>query len=277
MNISPEIAREMLTHNIANNRCINHNRVNFYADMMKAGKFKLTPDPIAFTKNGGLFNGQHRLHSIIKSGITVQMLVAYDCPEDAFLYLDSGQPRSTQQAMTLKGTKITKDESSSLNFLIKRSHNTPYIRNDMVDSFFEQHFDSMQTAIRICKTGAHNPICKKAYVFAAVWCALMCGVPETILEKFCEVVNSGFYNSDEETAAIVFRKSLESYNSSLNYDIMRNHLFNMCQEAIYSFANRQSRRITWKDPKAVYYDGKLPEQIILGLDKTNNETQGARQ
>jgi hypothetical protein len=54
-------------------------------------------DPIAFTTNGELLNGQHRLTALIRSGVTLDMLVAYDVPEDLFDVIDTGRKRQAAQ------------------------------------------------------------------------------------------------------------------------------------------------------------------------------------
>jgi hypothetical protein len=92
--ITPEMAARWLEKNTANNRNVNGPTVDVYARDMRAGRWQLTPQGVAFNRTGELVDGQHRLHAIIKAGVAVEMVVAtgflveYDSP------LDQGRVRS---------------------------------------------------------------------------------------------------------------------------------------------------------------------------------------
>lgn len=75
-NITPEIAKEYLSHNSRNPRkTISRSVVRKYADDMANDLWTLNGDTIVFDADGFLKNGQHRLFAIIQSGKTVKMLV----------------------------------------------------------------------------------------------------------------------------------------------------------------------------------------------------------
>jgi len=91
--ISPEIAKAFLVTN-KNNRPLKSSRINLYAEQMRNGEWYLTEQGISFSKEGYLRNGQHRLHAIIKAGVSVKMSVIYDCEDSAFEMLDVGVNRT---------------------------------------------------------------------------------------------------------------------------------------------------------------------------------------
>jgi len=91
--ISPEIAKSFLATN-QNNRPLKSSRVSLYAEQMKNGEWYLTEQGISFGKDGNLRNGQHRLHAVVKSGVSVKMYVTYDCENSAFEMLDVGVNRT---------------------------------------------------------------------------------------------------------------------------------------------------------------------------------------
>jgi hypothetical protein len=74
VDITPAMAKAWLEHN-ANNRSLNQDWVDLLARAMREGKFDTTHQGIAFDADGNVIDGQHRLHAIIASGVTVRMLV----------------------------------------------------------------------------------------------------------------------------------------------------------------------------------------------------------
>lgn len=99
MQITPEIAKEMLEHN--RNRRVRDKHVANLAKMMERGKWVLSPDGISFDKAGNLINGQHRLMAVIKSGCTVMMVVTTGCDESAIGVIDQGKMRSKDDHMEM--------------------------------------------------------------------------------------------------------------------------------------------------------------------------------
>jgi len=102
--VTPEIAAGMLTHLVPERqRKLSLKVVENYSRMMKAGMWKLTHQGIGFDTNGELIDGQHRLHSVVKSGATVQMLVAREIEgENTIDALDRGEERRVGQQLQLR-------------------------------------------------------------------------------------------------------------------------------------------------------------------------------
>lgn len=100
--ITPDMAREYLKSNRMN-RPLNDKTVNFYAQEMRAGNWKLNGEAICFAKNGALLNGQHRLSAIVKSGRDIQTMVIRGCDESAFVTYDSGRLRQCSDIFAIKG------------------------------------------------------------------------------------------------------------------------------------------------------------------------------
>lgn len=100
--ITPDMAREYLKSN-SMNRPLNDKTVNFYAQEMRAGNWKLNGEAICFGKNGALLNGQHRLSAIVKSGKEIQTMVVRGCDENAFITYDSGRLRRISDIFSIEG------------------------------------------------------------------------------------------------------------------------------------------------------------------------------
>lgn len=100
--ITPSIAENMLLHN-HNNRALSMPRVRQYAEDMKAGRWKLNPNPISFDVKGNLIDGQTRLNAVILSGCTVQMIVSTGYPADTMEVIDFGKPRTASDILKIEG------------------------------------------------------------------------------------------------------------------------------------------------------------------------------
>lgn len=101
--ITPEIAKQYLARNVANNRSVSKSKVQDYVKKMRNGDWGESHQGMAFDVNGRLIDGQHRLHAIVASGITLVVLVARGSPCDTFLRIDQGAVRSTKDHLTIAG------------------------------------------------------------------------------------------------------------------------------------------------------------------------------
>lgn len=96
--VTPELAAEWLARPSTRQRTLSRNVVHGYGRAMAEGRWhEPSTDPIAFTSNGELLNGQHRLTALIRMGVTLEMLVAYDVPEELFDVIDTGRRRQAAQ------------------------------------------------------------------------------------------------------------------------------------------------------------------------------------
>lgn len=102
MMISPEDAKELLKYN-SSNRPVRQLRINRYARSMKMGRWIPSNDGICFSENGRLLNGQHRLEAVIRSGISIPLLIISGLDEKAFDIIDRGAVRSPSDLAAADG------------------------------------------------------------------------------------------------------------------------------------------------------------------------------
>lgn len=107
MIITPDMAREWLKRNIADNRSIKPRLVEQLARDIKAGKFILNGDPIRFTELGELIDGQHRLHACVRADTAFQSLVVQGVPRRAIGTIDIGAKRTFGDALTVGYGKVS--------------------------------------------------------------------------------------------------------------------------------------------------------------------------
>jgi hypothetical protein len=98
--IDPQTAARWLKRN-TKNRKLRRSDVDAYARDMLAGNWQMTGEAIKFAPDGTLLDGQHRLAAIVKSGVTVTLLVIRNVPATAQAAMDSGTKRTAADMLTL--------------------------------------------------------------------------------------------------------------------------------------------------------------------------------
>lgn len=103
--ITPEIAKVYLSSQ-RNNRTPTPSRIADYADRMQRGEWRIS-QPLQFSSEGDLFDGQHRLMAVIASGIACEFLVIRGLPPETRLFVDIGQTRRTAQIAEMMEMGVT--------------------------------------------------------------------------------------------------------------------------------------------------------------------------
>lgn len=111
--ITPKLAAKYLEQN-KNNRVLNMHRVDQLAAAFKNGEYRQTYDPIRICKDGTLQDGQHRLSAIIKSGVTLDMMVASGLEPEAFDCIDIGKKRTAADMLGRHGEHNTSTLAAAL-------------------------------------------------------------------------------------------------------------------------------------------------------------------
>lgn len=115
--IGPKEASKYLERN-QNNRPVRKSTVRRYAETMRRGQWKLTPEPIAFDTNGELINGQHRLAAVVESEATIQCVVARGVDPEAFAVIDSGVSRSMGDRLAQVGVAYSTVAATALRMVL---------------------------------------------------------------------------------------------------------------------------------------------------------------
>ena len=205
--ITPEIAAEYLKRNKIN-RPLKWDRIRTYVAAMKAGKWQLTHQGIAFKSNGDLADGQNRLTAVVISGVPVMMKVTYGM--DATI-LDRGSSRSDRDTLIMSGVdKATASTlaTSSVNFLFKYAYGC-VPGDDVKLDFFNKHGDKLYDAVQLCSTKAEgSTLTRVTPVAAATFCALACQVNKDGLKDFFKTVNSSTNFDRKMSAATQLRNHI---------------------------------------------------------------------
>lgn len=112
-NLTPELARELLAGQ-APNRNKKWVKIDQFARNMKAGLWTFTGEAIKFDWNGRMIDGQNRCEAVIKSGVTIQVLVIRGLDPTVQGDMDQVTPRSSRDALKFAGYEDTKDVSAAI-------------------------------------------------------------------------------------------------------------------------------------------------------------------
>lgn len=102
--VTPADAKKWLANNDGN-RHISEQTVKGYVMAMRRGEWILTGDPIKFSPEGRLLDGQHRLQAVIEYDKPVQFHIAENVPDEAFTVIDTGKNRTAGDVVSTKGYK----------------------------------------------------------------------------------------------------------------------------------------------------------------------------
>lgn len=92
--VTPKLAKVWLAESGLNRKLSFGHVLNLSVDMQN-GLWKLNPNAaIIFGEDGKVYDGQHRLHAVVDSGVTVEMFVDRNVPMEVILTMDLNRNRT---------------------------------------------------------------------------------------------------------------------------------------------------------------------------------------
>lgn len=169
--VTPELAVEWLGVN-TKNRNIRPRHVQRLARDMSAGNWKMTGEPVKFSRKGALLDGQHRLTAIVESGVTVQMMVVYNLPNDVQSAMDSGSARTASDALGLMGFKNSAVAAAAARLAVAEEKSGPIGKfsatHGEIIAFLNQHPD-MDEAVDYAVWAQNRVDCPPAIIAYTLW------------------------------------------------------------------------------------------------------------
>lgn len=100
--ITPANAAKILDEKNVSNRVLSQTRVNQYKEAMIIGEWQFNGDPIRFSSDKVLSDGQHRLNAVVLSGVTQSFLVVENLPKKSSLTIDIGKGRTGGDVLSIE-------------------------------------------------------------------------------------------------------------------------------------------------------------------------------
>jgi hypothetical protein len=212
MTITPDMARRWLEAANTRNRTMSMPHCERMARDMRDGRWVLTHEGIAFSSNGRLLDGQHRLQAIVMAGVPVDMFVWFDVPAEALMTINSGRRRTLVDSLTLseQAEDVTHQHIATLRAMLGGMGAAPTLTPHEAAAAYHQHRDAIDFAmiylvardgIRGIATGPTRGVVARAYYSADL----------DRLESFCRVLSTGMAtHPDDAPAALLFTYLLRS-------------------------------------------------------------------
>ena len=256
---TPEKAKEVLERTNTHNRPLSMRTVQTYAGFMRFGNWdEHALDPIVINRDGVLENGQHRLSAVVKSGKTVRMwTITGSAP--TFGSFDRCRLRSVVDVININGfvEGVSNAHIAVVSFLLTR-YGINDGRNDMaIQEYLVDHEAVIKESVRITTKGrgTSKKIARKASVQCAVYEALRIGYSNEELERFTNIVETGFYDDETESSAIVLRNMLLNdirlNSSSFDKKILTEGI---TARAISDFHKGKPRKTIYRDASDAFYE-----------------------
>jgi hypothetical protein len=238
-NITPKIAAEMLNVNRVNRRLRDSHAEALAADM-SAGRWTYCTAPIVIYESGNIADGQHRLWAIVESGKSQKFVVHRGLRQPEGLNIDTGAGRSVVDAAHISGL----DPHLSTNLVsVARSieEGVPMMgksTNAQKLGLVAKHRAAASFAISHVRG---RGLCNGA-VLGAIGRAWYRVDDKAKLQRFCDVLRTGFSEGTHESAAVAIRNYLLAAKHSGTSSLWRD-TFLKVQNAIRIFMS--GRPLTW--------------------------------
>lgn len=118
--VTPKMAEALLARNGGNRPVVwtgPTRSVAAYAAAMTRGEWVLNGEPIIISATGELNDGQHRLHAIIQSGVSVQLVLTFGVERSTRHTVDQGVARTPGHILAMFGERDTNNLATGLQFL----------------------------------------------------------------------------------------------------------------------------------------------------------------
>ena len=211
--VTPDMATKWLEGNVHNRR-IRQPEVNKFSRDMKAGKWYVTHQGIAFDEKGTLVDGQHRLWAIIESGCTVPMMVHHGLPMESQSVIDTHIPRNSVDRLGLcdRFGDVPSKEPACLKRMLKGVGLWPKITPVEEVAEFDRHRAAIKFAVGAFP--AHRARITVSSVFAVVARAYY-SIDKDELRRFASVLLLGERSrKTNESVIILLRDCLISVDGT---------------------------------------------------------------
>jgi len=253
--ITPKKAREYLLANKDNYRKLSRHKVNQYAEDMKAGRWQMNGQGIAFGKNQILKDGQHRLAAIVQAGVPVEMTVNRDLDDNVTIF-DVGMMRSATQIVLANKVDLPKQAVSAAAAIVGRFQNAP---KGQVVEYAIKHEGELMRAYKAACYG--NGIKKMSIVLAAYLALRENLAPFYELEVFFRIFNSRntvAADGYEPSSALVAAKMFDDRTGRTSQTIQKEQL-EILILAIRDFHAGQARQMNYRLKQPFTWEALIEE------------------
>lgn len=161
--VTPELAAAWLEH-IPNARRMDEPRVARYTADLRHRAWFMTGEPIRFDWNGDLLNGHHRLHAIVRAGVSAWLLIVRGIDPSTKATQDTGLPKRLSDWSERVNATAGYAISATVLRLLARDNNLasiPRLKEQTWDLVGDEHiqFGTTARSSRLAHTAPCRMVC----------------------------------------------------------------------------------------------------------------------
>lgn len=170
--VGPERAKELLSTYHEDYRKYRPKYAEGLARDMKSGHWNFDGSPIRIDIQGNLFDGQHRLHSVIESASIQSFLFIAGLPVEAYNTTDTGLPRSYRDNLRRRGYSNVTLRGSLVRLIAKWDDNlslddSKRLTNAESDEVHDKYVDTINRALQVSlSTNRHVDLPTSLWAFS---------------------------------------------------------------------------------------------------------------
>lgn len=213
IHVTPELASGWLSSCNTRNRKIVDAHVDRLAKEMRAGRWQLTHQGIAFSNDHVLIDGQHRLWAVVISGVTVPMRVNFNEPPETLAVVDAVRPRTNDEIISLSGGMgtVSQRELATLRAMIAGLGSYERMTAGQEAEILARHREAMTFALDILPKSRFRGVATS--VVRGVLARAFYSADHGKLRHFADVLQSGFgADESDQPAMLLFRFLVEIAN-----------------------------------------------------------------
>lgn len=247
--VTPAFAQKSLERNFAENRTLSSSRIRTLKEMIVKGLW-IEADPIKFSEDGKLIDGQHRLNALIAAGESLPFRVDTGLPFKSATVLDTGMRRNATHVSQILGKNYTNTHCSIFR-MVYRAQKQMAKAATVSPRELVQLMEDYEEAIFFAAKSSGTTRLQYAPVLAAVACAYY-HENHKRLSEFLSVWHSGISHGEGDSGAIALRNLY--YRPDKNGSTMyRDNFFLKSQSAILAFLQyktvknvQPTKKIVWQ-------------------------------
>jgi hypothetical protein len=243
--ITPKMAEQWLEKN-TRNRPLRDATVKKYADDMRAGRWKLSPDAVAFSDADEIVNGQHRLWAIFESGRTITMAVMRGLDPSIVNVLDDHLKRRLTDIIKLghPGLSVTNKHAAVAAAMQEVAYELKGIEGSVFGSRQEQidyvskHYPAIDFAVRECFNSSGVRALAQASVMEPVARAYYTEDRER-LKAFGRMTLTGAIENTHDDAGVLLLRGWLTRGSTTKTRLHRMIIRRKTERALRAFLDRE--------------------------------------
>lgn len=272
VDVTPDLAVKWLERN-TRNRPLRQYRIDSYAADMREARWMISPDGIAFDRDGNVVNGQHRLWTVIESGCTVPMMVMRGLDPNVISVLDDHLKRNLRDVVNIKrpGASVqsihcaiaaklmeTSLDVTAMNADKSKRRTTRQQQMDVLDRHWDAIVFAVQDVIRnrtirgITQGTVLAPIARAFY-----------SEDRDLLKRFGHVLTSGVMEEPGDKAAALLRRVLTESKSS-GVRTLSPVIYRKTERAVRAFLDREPIKMLYEAAGEMFL---LPEEQPVKVRK----------